>query len=333
MAANINLGKVVITPRGAWDNQTAYSRLDLVYTLEGSYIALIDNIGVQVTDNSAWQLIAGRGPAGTGNVSVIESGLEAGKKYVFIPSNNNSAEGRFEEFSPSESGGSFTQQQADWDQTETDQPDFIKNKPELFSGDYNHLENKPHLFNGDYHTLENKPDLFSGDYNDLENKPILFSGNYSDLTDKPTLPEKLSDLPNDKNFISEEQANATFQQKVTGKGLSTHDFTTEEKEKLANIENGAQKNQEPIHKYITLKSSDWKQNDNNKWEIVISENDLSIHCFIEIWAADEESSETVKEAIIYENIIVTINESQKYFTLTSLNQPSKNININYVILY
>lgn len=151
--SSINLGKIIITPRGAWSSQEEYKRLDLIYAIDGSYIALKDNKGVNVTDSSTWQMVAGRGPAGSGNVSVVETGLKTGKKYFFIPSADNSAEGTFQEYTPE----TFNQQQADWNQTQTDRPDFIKNKPELFSGDYNNLTNKPKLFSGNYNDLANRP--------------------------------------------------------------------------------------------------------------------------------------------------------------------------------
>jgi len=136
-----NLGKVIITPQGLWSETTEYKHLDVVYALDASYLAKKDNQGVSVTDNSVWQPLAGRGPAGTGNVTVLETGLQTGKKYLFVPSANNSTEGYFEEYIPSE----FNQQQADWNQNQTDQPDFIKNKPPMFSGDYNDLQNTPSI--------------------------------------------------------------------------------------------------------------------------------------------------------------------------------------------
>jgi hypothetical protein len=72
------------------------------------------------------------------------------------------------------SGGGAVQVQSDWTQTDNTELSFIKNKPSLFSGDYN--------------DLDNLPTLFSGSYNDLSDKPTLFSGSYNDLTDKPTIP-------------------------------------------------------------------------------------------------------------------------------------------------
>ena len=81
----------------------------------------------------------------------------------------------------------FGQVQSDWNQTNNTAIDFIKNKPIIFSGDYNDLSNKPSLFSGNYYDLTNRPNLFSGNYNDLSNKPTLFSGDYNDLLNKPAI--------------------------------------------------------------------------------------------------------------------------------------------------
>lgn len=66
------------------------------------------------------------------------------------------------------SGGSFTQEQADWTETDNTKPSYIKNKPAL------------------------KTVATSGSYNDLTDKPnlatVATSGSYNDLTDKPTIP-------------------------------------------------------------------------------------------------------------------------------------------------
>lgn len=53
-----------------------------------------------------------------------------------------------------------------------------------------------------------------------------------------TIPTKTSDLTNDSNFATT-TALDTKVDKVNGKGLSTNDYTTAEKQKLANIANGA----------------------------------------------------------------------------------------------
>jgi hypothetical protein len=56
-----------------------------------------------------------------------------------------------------------------------------------------------------------------------------------------TVPTATSDLTNDSNFVTQTELD-TKVDKVTGKGLSTHDFTTAEQTKLADIESGAQVN-------------------------------------------------------------------------------------------
>lgn len=55
-----------------------------------------------------------------------------------------------------------------------------------------------------------------------------------------TVPTKTSELTNDSDFATTTQLD-TKVDKVTGKGLSTNDYTTEEKTKLSNIEDGANK--------------------------------------------------------------------------------------------
>lgn len=102
------------------------------------------------------------------------------------------------------------QVQADWDESDSSDVSYIRNKPTLFSGDYNDLTNKPNLAtvatSGDYNDLTNKPiitapvnaDWDESDSSDLAyilNKPALAtvatSGSYNDLTDKPEIPEQV----------------------------------------------------------------------------------------------------------------------------------------------
>ena len=99
----------------------------------------------------------------------------------------------------------------------------LRDKPELFSGEYDDLNGTPTLFSGNYADLTGKPSLFSGSYLDLTNKPsipaaqvnsdwnassgasqilnkpLLFSGAYADLSGKPTT---LSSFTNDSGFIT-----------------------------------------------------------------------------------------------------------------------------------
>ena len=112
-----------------------------------------------------------------------------------------------------EGGGSFSQKQSDWNQTDTEAVDFIKHKPNLAtvatSGDYNDLTNKPTIpvvptnisaFTNDigYITLTDVPEQVNSDWNSnsgksqILNKPnlsvVATSGSYTDLTNKPTIP-------------------------------------------------------------------------------------------------------------------------------------------------
>lgn len=80
--------------------------------------------------------------------------------------------------------------QSDWNEADETSDAYIKNKPELFNGDYDNLTNKPALFSGNYDDLTNKPNLFSGNYDDLTNKPTLFNGDYNDLINKPLVISK-----------------------------------------------------------------------------------------------------------------------------------------------
>lgn len=71
--------------------------------------------------------------------------------------------------------------QSDWNEADETSDAYIKNKPELFNGDYDNLTNKPALFSGNYDDLTNKPNLFSGNYNDLTNKPSVISKEEFDI--------------------------------------------------------------------------------------------------------------------------------------------------------
>ncbi len=113
---------------------------------------------------------------GTGTYVTITDAT--GDHTFLIPENSASSE--------------LTQLPANWAENDPYSPQYIMNKPTLFSGDYNDLTNKPILFDGDYNSLSSKPVLFDGNYNSLTNKPnlatVATTGNYNDLTNKPTIP-------------------------------------------------------------------------------------------------------------------------------------------------
>ena len=65
------------------------------------------------------------------------------------------------------------------------------------------------------------------------------------IQNKPSIPSKTSELTNDSGFVTNTAMQSALDQKVdkvAGKGLSTEDFTSAEKTKLAGIEAGAQVN-------------------------------------------------------------------------------------------
>lgn len=72
------------------------------------------------------------------------------------------------------------------------------------------------------------------------------------------IPTKTSELTNDSNFVNTDAMNAALNgkvDKVEGKGLSTNDYTTAEKEKLAGLS---------APTIITISSSAWTASGNNK---------------------------------------------------------------------
>ena len=89
-------------------------------------------------------------------------------------------------------GGTGTQVQSDWAETDTESMSYIKNKPELSvvatSGNYDDLINKPSIppaqVNSDWNA--------SSGVSQILNKPTLSivatSGSYNDLTNKPNIP-------------------------------------------------------------------------------------------------------------------------------------------------
>lgn len=125
------------------------------------------------------------------------------------------------------------QAQADWEQDDNTKVDFIKNKPTLFSGDYEDLSNKPIIPDAQIQSDWNQSDSTKKDY--IKNKPNIpsslsdlsgdsthrvvtdseketwnnksdFSGNYNDLTNKPSIPvvpTKVSAFINDVGYVKD----------------------------------------------------------------------------------------------------------------------------------
>lgn len=118
------------------------------------------------------------------------------------------------------------------------------------SGAYSDLSGAPVLSevatSGDYADLDNAPALAavatSGAYSDLTGTPdlaaVATTGDYDDLTGTPTIPTNVSDLTNDAGYQTASDISTAIAGKVdavSGKGLSTEDYTTAEKNKLTGM--------------------------------------------------------------------------------------------------
>jgi len=122
--------------------------------------------------------------------------------------------------------GAQTNVQADWNQTDTSADDFIKNKPDITFVQVN----------ADWNATSGVAQIL--------NKPNIPEGVIVDLVYDPTSEHAQAGVA-----VAEAITNKV--DKVNGKGLSTNDFTDNDKTKLDNIETGAEANVQ----------SDWNQND------------------------------------------------------------------------
>ena len=116
------------------------------------------------------------------------------------------------------------------------------------------------------HNLDDITDLtlsnvaITGSYDDLEDKPLFsnvaLTGEYTDLLNIPTLPVKTSDLLNDGDgvnpFLTQHQNINGKVDKIPGKGLSTEDFTTSEKNKLKTVATGANRYEHPLTHPVSM---------------------------------------------------------------------------------
>ena len=80
------------------------------------------------------------------------------------------------------------------------------------------------------------------------NNKSTFSGNYNDLSNKPIIPTKISELINDSDFVSDSAYVHT-----------DNNYTSAEKNKLAEIEAGAEVNN-PIDNELSITSENSVQN-------------------------------------------------------------------------
>jgi hypothetical protein len=118
------------------------------------------------------------------------------------------------------------QVQSDWTESDTTDPSYIQNKPNLATvattGSYSDLSNKPSIptktsdltNDSGFITSSDIPAQVQADWTEsdssdpsyIQNKPTLATvattGSYADLSNKPSIPTKTSDLTNDSGFIT-----------------------------------------------------------------------------------------------------------------------------------
>lgn len=256
--AKYNLGRILPIFRGAYNANTQYEVLDIVYVPAGSYVAVKPVMGIQPSDlTPEWQLVSRSADISGVEQAVIawvqQQGFVIDGEYVHT--DNNLTDELKNKILNAITSGDLAEALAE----------YVKNTDlsnVATSGDYNDLENKPTIpsdyvsYNQQTLTEEQKAQVRSN----IGAGSSGFSGDYNDLTNKPTIPSKTSDLTNDSGFITSETEpafNASAAKDITssdvtnwngkqdaeaGKGLSTNDYTTAEKNKLGGIEAGAEVN-------------------------------------------------------------------------------------------
>lgn len=70
-------GKVAITPKGEWNANTAYTKLDLVFYDNASYVAIQPSTGVEPTNTSYWMLVV-QSAGGADLEGIINGDIQVG---------------------------------------------------------------------------------------------------------------------------------------------------------------------------------------------------------------------------------------------------------------
>lgn len=157
---------------------------------------------------------------------------------------------------------------------------------DAFSGDYNDLTNVPDLSDLDEirsgaalgsTALQSETDPTVPAWAKSENKPVYTAAEVGALPASTVIPSKLSDLTNDAGYLTEHQDISGKVDKIEGKGLSTNDYTNDDKTKLDGIEIGAQANVKP----------DWEAISGSDAEI-LNKPDLNDYVKVSNYVSDEE---------------------------------------------
>lgn len=346
--AKTNLGRVAMHPAGVWNAFTQYNRLDLVEDNEGSYMAILDNVNTPTTNTSVWQKVAGRGPAGTGNVTAFsEETLVSGESYVFRPSQDGQAMGEFIPFTTA------SQQQSDWEQEDNSKADYIKNKPVIpevqiqSDWDQENNESKDFIRNKpEFKTIFSQTVLGTGNIEPESVKDIQYSGETAVFTISyyGGRPDETIHMPAD-NFLSNAEYDpSTHVLTLTMSNgedvpVPLEDLISEYKvssEGGLELVNGNEFkiadplleiiNRTPKHKAVTVEASAWTQT-GTYWQAVITDADILDDSVIDL-GSDESTYSIYKKAAF---LPVTTSLTAGSFAIMAENKPTDSINLLYSI--
>jgi hypothetical protein len=113
--------------------------------------------------------------------------------------------------------------------------------------------------------------------------------------------------------------------KVSGKGLSTSDYTAAEKTKLDGIATGAQKNVAIKHKSVAIAVATWTGSA-APYSATVTDADIVDGCLLTVLPA-QASQDTAVAAGIYNDITTAVGS----FTLKAKAKPTAAITIKYTI--
>ena len=73
-----NLGRVCFIPKGTYNKETEYKRLDVVFdpSTGNSYVAIDDSVGVAVTDTTKWKILIGNNASFEQKIDKVNSAKE-----------------------------------------------------------------------------------------------------------------------------------------------------------------------------------------------------------------------------------------------------------------
>ena len=232
------LGKVGFSPRGEWNGETAYERLDVVSFIGSSFVSLSDDNKAQLADATRWMPVAKKGDKGdafTYDDFTPEqlAKLKGEKGDAFI----------YDDFTPEQIEG-LKQPATDAAQVARDAAAEALNVPKIQDGYFwiYDVDQKKYIKTNSPATGKS-PKAIDGiwwEYNDeigdYVSTNISASSDY-ELT-KPKIETVFTgDITSHNHATQLAEALANYVQVVAGKQLSTEDFTTALKNKLIGLEN------------------------------------------------------------------------------------------------